>query len=175
MSEVPFNADEPAVRDRVKRHVAALARALVSQGGMLATAESCTGGLIAAACTDLAGSSAWFERGVVSYSNRCKVELLGVPEALLIAHGAVSEPVARAMAEGLLARSGASLTLSVTGVAGPGGGSADKPVGTVWLGWARTGHPVRVRRCQFAGDREAVRWQAVEQALLGALEFLLPG
>lgn len=167
-------SDGRCIRDQVAGQVAMLAQLLVDQGRMLATAESCTGGLIAAACTDLAGSSRWFERGVVSYSNRCKVELLGVPEETLRDHGAVSEAVARAMAEGLLARSGASLTLSVTGVAGPGGGSVDKPVGTVWLGWACEGRPARTRLCHFQGDRDAVRWQAVEQALAGAVAFLLP-
>ncbi|WP_230681462.1 CinA family protein, partial [Paracidovorax cattleyae] len=102
---------------------------------MMATAESCTGGMIAGACTDLAGSSQWFERGFVTYSNTAKTELLGVPAALIDTHGAVSEPVARAMAEGALRHSRAHAALSVTGVAGPGGGSVAKPVGTVWFGW----------------------------------------
>lgn len=131
---------------------------------MLATAESCTGGLIAAACTDLAGSSLWFERGFVSYSNAAKTELLGVPTELIEQHGAVSEPVARAMASGALAHSHAQVAIAVTGVAGPGGGSADKPVGTVWFGWATpTG---LFSECQhFAGDRAAVRAATVHHAL----------
>ena len=116
--------------------VSRLADALRARGAMVATAESCTGGLIAGACTELAGSSDWFERGVVSYSNAAKTELLGVDAALIAGHGAVSEPVARAMAAGVLARSAAQLSVAVTGVAGPGGGSAAKPVGTVWLAWA---------------------------------------
>ena len=112
-----------------------LAQQLLARHWMMATAESCTGGLIAAACTDLAGSSAWFERGLVTYSNEAKTELLGVPAELIAQHGAVSEAVARAMAAGALARSQAQVAVAVTGVAGPGGGSASKPVGTVWLAW----------------------------------------
>ena len=115
--------------------LAALASTLQTRGWMLTTAESCTGGLIAAACTEQAGSSLWFERGFVSYSNAAKTELLGVPAALITQHGAVSEAVARAMAEGALAHSAAQVSIAVTGVAGPSGGSADKPVGTVWLAW----------------------------------------
>ena len=114
----------------------ALADALKARGLMMATAESCTGGLIAGACTSLSGSSDWFDRGFVTYSNAAKAEMLGVPEALIDAHGAVSEPVARAMAAGAVARSAAQLAVAVTGVAGPTGGSAEKPVGTVWFGWA---------------------------------------
>ncbi|WP_353363091.1 CinA family protein [Acidovorax sp. FG27] len=138
---------------------------------MLATAESCTGGLIAAACTDLAGSSAWFERGFVTYSNDAKTELLGVPADLIAAHGAVSEPVARAMAEGAVDRSSASVAVAVTGVAGPGGGSADKPVGTVWFGWCVGGETV-TQRCRFDGDRAAVRAQTVAHAVRRLAELL---
>jgi nicotinamide-nucleotide amidase len=123
---------------------------------MLATAESCTGGLIAAECTALAGSSAWFERGVVSYSNAAKTELLGVDAALIAQHGAVSEPVVRAMVQGALRHSRAQVAVAVTGVAGPSGGSADKPVGTVWFGWA-TPSGVHTAVQHFAGDRSAVR------------------
>ncbi|MBF9266417.1 CinA family protein, partial [Acidovorax cattleyae] len=119
----------------VSTDIAFLAQALAERGWMMATAESCTGGMIAGACTDLAGSSQWFERGFVTYSNTAKTELLGVPAALIDTHGAVSEPVARAMAEGALRHSRAHAALSVTGVAGPGGGSVAKPVGTVWFGW----------------------------------------
>lgn len=144
---------------------------LLERGQMLATAESCTGGMIAAACTDLAGSSQWFERGLVTYSNAAKTELLGVPASLIALHGAVSEPVARAMAEGAIARSHAQVSVAVTGVAGPTGGSADKPVGTVWLAWHVNGH-THSERCQFAGDRAAVRAATVRRAL-GQLQALL--
>jgi nicotinamide-nucleotide amidase len=148
--------------------VLALADALRARGWRLATAESCTGGLIAAACTALAGSSDWFERGVVSYSNAAKTELLGVPAALIAAHGAVSEPVARAMAEGVLARSGADLAVAVTGIAGPGGAVPGKPVGTVWLGWGRPG-AVHTECLHLPGDRGAVRQATVAAALERAL------
>ena len=138
---------------------------------MLATAESCTGGLIAAACTDLAGSSVWFERGFVSYSNAAKTELLGVPADLIEAHGAVSEPVARAMVEGALRRSRAQVAVAVTGVAGPGGGSPGKPVGTVWFGWATPDGVVTDKRC-FDGDRQHVREATVQHALLRLKQLL---
>jgi len=146
----------------------ALAHALSTRGWMLATAESCTGGMIAAACTDLAGSSAWFERGFVSYSNEAKTELLGVPAELIAAHGAVSEPVARAMAQGALQHAQAQVSMAVTGIAGPGGGSADKPVGTVWLAWCVAGQ-LSSERCVFAGDRATVRAATVQHALQGLL------
>ena len=137
---------------------------LLTRGWMLATAESCTGGMIAAACTDLAGSSQWFERGFVTYSNAAKTELLGVPAALIEAHGAVSEPVARAMATGAVARSHAQVAVAVTGVARPTGGSAGKPVGTVGVGWG-TGGVVHSQVQHFAGDRAAVRAATVRHAL----------
>jgi len=137
---------------------------LLNSGWKLATAESCTGGLIAAACTELSGSSNWFERGFVTYSNEAKTELLGVDAALIARHGAVSEEVARAMAQGALQRSHAQVALSVTGVAGPTGGSAAKPVGTVWFGWATPGGVTTNMRL-FAGDRAAVRAAAVHHAL----------
>ncbi|BEU98192.1 CinA family protein [Acidovorax sp. DW039] len=136
---------------------------LLARGWMLATAESCTGGMIAAACTDLAGSSQWFERGFVTYSNEAKTDLLGVPAALIAAHGAVSEPVAHAMAAGAVARSRAQVAVAVTGIAGPTGGSADKPVGTVWFGWAVNGHITTATR-RFDGDRAAVRQQTLAWA-----------
>ncbi len=144
---------------------------LLARGQMLATAESCTGGMIAAACTDLAGSSQWFERGLVTYSNTAKTELLGVPAALIAQHGAVSEPVARAMAEGAIDRSHAQASVAVTGVAGPTGGSADKPVGTVWLAWCVDGR-THSKHCQFPGDRAAVRSATVHHALQQLLEWL---
>lgn len=137
----------------------------------MATAESCTGGLIAATCTDLAGSSAWFERGMVTYSNDAKVELLGVDPTLIAQHGAVSEAVARAMVVGALAHSRAQVAVAVTGVAGPSGGSTDKPVGTVWFGLAVPGQ-VLTERCLFAGDRAAVRNATVQHALMRLGELL---
>jgi len=151
--------------------VTTLARELKARSLMMATAESCTGGLIAGACTDLSGSSDWFERGFVTYSNAAKHELLGVPVALIEQHGAVSEPVARAMASGALAHSPAQLAVAVTGVAGPTGGSADKPVGTVWFGWA-TPDGVFSEHRRFDGDRAAVRQATVRHALAGLLQRL---
>jgi nicotinamide-nucleotide amidase len=141
-----------------------IAKTLLSRGQLLATAESCTGGLIAAACTDLAGSSAWFERGFVTYSNAAKTELLGVDAQLIAQHGAVSEAVVRAMAAGAVSRSRAQVGLAVTGVAGPGGGSPSKPVGTVWLAWS-VGGVVTSEQRLFPGDRAAVRAQTVARAL----------
>lgn len=149
--------------------IAELARTLQARNWMLATAESCTGGMIAAACTDLAGSSNWFERGFVTYSNEAKQELLGVPGALLAEHGAVSEPVARAMAAGALQRSRAQCSLAVTGIAGPGGGSAGKPVGTVWFGWCIAGQ-THAERMLFSGDRAQVRTATVTHALQRLLQ-----
>jgi nicotinamide-nucleotide amidase len=152
--------------DAVEALVADVAAALQRRGWQLATAESCTGGGIAAACTDRAGSSAWFDRGFVTYSNAAKRELLGVPEALLEAHGAVSAEVAAAMAAGALARSDADVAVAVTGVAGPTGGSADKPVGTVWIAAAcRHAAAPAAARHRFDGDRRAVRAATVEAAL----------
>ncbi|MDX1606184.1 MAG: nicotinamide-nucleotide amidase [Candidatus Competibacterales bacterium] len=142
-------------------------RILEQRGWQLATAESCTGGWIAKLITDVAGSSAWFERGFVTYSNAAKHEQLDVPAALLERHGAVSAETVAAMARGALTRSAAQVALSVSGVAGPGGGSEHKPVGTVWLGWALQQGRVRTRHHVFAGDREAVRRQAVAAALAG--------
>ena len=148
-----------------------LAVALPQRRWMMATAESCTGGLIAGACTDLAGSSAWFERGFVTYSNQAKMQMLGVPEALLAQHGAVSEAVACAMAEGATRHSAAQVSLAVTGVAGPGGGSPDKPVGTVWFAWVVTGQ-TSSERLRLDGDRAAVRAATVQHALQGLLARL---
>ena len=144
--------------------VVQLADLLLQKRWYLATAESCTGGLIAAACTDLAGSSAWFERGFVTYSNAAKIELLQVDASLIAQHGAVSEEVARAMAQGALNRSRAQVAVSVTGVAGPTGGNAAKPVGTVWFGFA-TSTGVVTETQLFSGDRAAVRQATVQYAL----------
>lgn len=149
------------------------ANLLLKKGWWLATAESCTGGLIAAHCTDLAGSSQWFERGFVSYSNAAKTELLGVDADLIAQHGAVSEAVARAMALGALQHSQAQMAVAVTGIAGPSGGSADKPVGTVWLAWA-TPTGVDAELQHFAGDRAAVRRATVQHALQGLVARLQP-
>jgi nicotinamide-nucleotide amidase len=136
---------------------------------MLATAESCTGGMIAAACTDLPGSSDWFERGFVTYSNEAKTESLGVDAALIAQHGAVSEIVARAMAFGAVRHSHASVSVAVTGVAGPTGGTPDKPVGTVWFAWQVDGR-LSSETKRFDGDRAAVRRQTVDHALRRLVE-----
>ena len=141
---------------------------------LLAAAESCTGGWAAQVVTSVAGSSAWFERGFVTYSNDAKREMLGVRPETLAAHGAVSEETAREMARGALARSKASLALAITGVAGPGGGSADKPVGMVCFAWASADR-VRSETRQFSGDRKSVREQSVVRALEGVLEHLERG
>jgi len=133
-----------------------LAELLLKKKLLLATAESCTGGLIAGACTDLSGSSNWFERGLITYSNEAKTELLGVDAALIERRGAVSEEVAQAMAQGALAHSHAQVAVAVTGVAGPTGGSRAKPVGTVWFGFAVPGQ-LLTEKMHFIGDRAAVR------------------
>jgi nicotinamide-nucleotide amidase len=141
---------------------------LSARGWMLATAESCTGGWVAEAVTSVAGSSAWFERGFVTYSNAAKASMLGVAEATLAAHGAVSEPVAAEMATGARTHSRAQVALAITGVAGPGGGSPGKPVGTVCFGWSWIGGQ-RVETRHFAGDRREVRRQSVILALVQLL------
>jgi nicotinamide-nucleotide amidase len=149
-----------------------LAASLLSKGWTMATAESCTGGWIAKCCTDLAGSSAWFDRGFISYSNQAKQEMLGVGSTLLETEGAVSKATAIAMAEGARRRAGVNVALSVTGIAGPDGGTADKPVGTVWFGWSLEGQAVAAEVLQFEGDRDAVRRQTLVHAL-SRLEHLL--
>ena len=149
--------------------VAALADALRGRQWRLAAAESCTGGMIAAACTDLAGSSDWFERGFVTYSNEAKTAMLGVPADLIAAHGAVSVEVARAMAQNALQHAPVQLTVAVTGIAGPGGAVPGKPVGTVWLAWA-TAAGVHAERLQLTGDRAAVRAATVQAALQRLLQ-----
>ena len=150
----------------------AVGAALARRGARLALAESCTGGLVAAAITDVAGSSAWFDRGFVTYSNDAKIELLGVAGDALARHGAVSEPVARAMAEGALARSAAEHAVAVTGIAGPGGATAEKPVGTVCFAWARRGGATRTATRLLPGDRGDVRAASVRVALQGLLADL---
>jgi nicotinamide-nucleotide amidase len=147
-----------------------LGRLLEARGWRVATAESCTGGLLAAAITDVAGSSAWFDRGFVTYSNEAKMELLGVRADTLGAHGAVSEPTAREMAAGALTRSGSEIAVAVTGIAGPAGGSPGKPVGMVCFGWARKDGPAESATHYFAGDRATIRATAVGVALAGVVE-----
>lgn len=149
----------------------AVGHALQARGLLLATAESCTGGGVAQAVTDISGSSVWFERGFVTYSNGAKTSMLGVPAGLITAHGAVSEEVAAAMAQGSLAHSDAQVAVSTTGIAGPTGGVPGKPVGTVCFGWAMDGRVLTQRRV-FAGDRQAVREQAVTHALQELLRFI---
>lgn len=159
------------VQNRVQALVKALANTLLARRWTLATAESCTGGLIAACCTERPGSSMWFERGYVTYSNAAKAESLGVPMAIIESEGAVSEPVALAMAQGALLHAHTQVAVAVTGIAGPDGGSETKPVGTVWVGWAVPSHSAS--QCYyFEGDRALVRWQTVEAALAG-LQALL--
>lgn len=146
-----------------------LGRALSALGLRVTVAESCTGGLVAGAITSVAGSSDWFDVGYVTYSNAAKAALLGVPEATLATHGAVSEETARAMAEGALSKSGADLAVAVTGIAGPSGGTPSKPVGTVCFAWAGKGGAVEAATRRFGGDRAAVRAASVRCALEGLL------
>ncbi len=145
---------------------------LKDQGSRLTTVESCTGGWIAQSVTAVAGSSVWFERGFITYSNEAKHELVGVPDLLIIENGAVSGPVARAMARGGLDHSPADVAVAVTGVAGPDGGSIEKPVGTVFVSWALRSGALRTERFQFEGDRVAVRAQTVIEALGGLIRFM---
>jgi nicotinamide-nucleotide amidase len=156
----------------MKDLVESIAHQLTARHWMLAAAESCTGGLISAQCTDLSGSSVWFDRGFVTYSNDAKSQMLGVPPELIEAHGAVSESVALAMALGAVYRSKATASVAVTGVAGPTGGSPDKPVGTVWIAWCIGGESSAQLRC-FSGDRQAIRQQTVEAAFRGLSERLV--
>ena len=146
--------------------------ALRAAGQRLITAESCSGGWVAKTCTDIAGSSAWFDSALVAYSNAAKQRLLGVSPATLARHGAVSRETAEAMALGAQADLADRVSLAITGIAGPGGGSADKPVGLVWFAWARTGPVVRAESVMFRGDRDAVRRQSVAHALHGLLGHL---
>jgi nicotinamide-nucleotide amidase len=153
--------------------------ALKARELVLTTAESCTGGWIGEVVTMISGSSAWYDRGFITYTNAAKQQMLGVKAVTLREHGAVSEPVVREMAAGALAASGAQIAVSVSGVAGPTGGTPDKPVGTVCIGWARKGGAVgteiRAETCRFDGDREAVRRQSVIRALQGVLALAAAG
>lgn len=146
-------------------------KALKEKGQTLVTAESCTGGWVAQAVTSVAGSSEWFERGYVTYSNAAKREALGVRAATMAQHGAVSEQTAREMARGALKRSRGTIALSITGIAGPGGGLPGKPVGTVCFGWAQ-GRRIKVGTKRFKGGRASVRRQSVIHALRGVLQWL---
>lgn len=153
--------------------IAEVAERLLLRRRQLVTAESCTGGWVAKSCTDLAGSSRWYRGGVVAYTNDLKTSLLGVPASTLAVQGAVSEATVRAMAVGALDRLGGDVAVAVSGIAGPDGGSPDKPVGTVWFAWAvRTAGEVAVeaRMHRLEGDRDRVRRQAVELALQGVLD-----
>lgn len=152
--------------DSIQQQVEAVAEILLSRQAMLACAESCTGGWISKVLTDKAGSSAWFERSFITYSNLAKQQMLGVPETLLLQHGAVSGQAVRAMAQSALACSAADYALAVSGIAGPGGATADKPLGTVWFAWTGPKAVLSRREC-FAGDRGAIRLQAVKSALDG--------
>ena len=175
MNEIFASAQETPMDDL-------LAKRLLAKGWSLATAESCTGGMIAAFCTELSGSSQWFERGFVSYSNASKHELLGVDWALIERHGAVSEEVARAMALGALRHSRAQVALAVTGVAGPTGGSMDKPVGCVWFAWGVPGSSgpsmgaesawLKSERRDFVGDRSEIRKATVLHAVQTLIELI---
>ena len=149
-----------------------VARALKSKGWMLATAESCTGGMVAEVFTSIAGSSEWFERGFVTYSNLAKREMLGVSTTTLARFGAVSEQTARAMAEGALVNSHAQVAVAITGIAGPSGGTPEKPIGTVWLAWAAKDKDTQTAGEQFEGDRDAVRRQASGRALAGLVSCI---
>jgi len=148
---------------------------LLEQSRMLVTAESCTGGWVAKCITDIAGSSAWFDRGFVTYSNRAKQDMLDVAAATLEVHGAVSEATVSEMVRGALMHSAADIAVAVSGIAGPGGGVPDKPVGTVWFAWLVPGGTPRVDLRQFDGDREAVRRRAVARALEGLVDVLGAG
>ena len=157
------------MNDTIRSLAAQLGRQLVARNFMVTAAESCTGGLVSAAMTDIAGSSSWFERGFVTYSNHAKVEMLGIAADLIENHGAVSEEVARAMAEGALLESRAQIAVAITGVAGPGGGTRDKPVGTVCFAWVVMEQPAQGETMHFDGDRAQVREQSVRHALGGLL------
>jgi nicotinamide-nucleotide amidase len=166
-SESANDADLKILAERV-------GQALLRQGHMLVTAESCTGGWISKIMTDVAGSSGWFDCGISAYSYEAKQALLGVRPETLIRHGAVSEETVLEMVSGAQIHSGASVAVAVTGIAGPSGGTVDKPVGTVWIAWKRRGGYPKMQRFHFDGDRESVRRQTVARALQGLLEILTP-
>ena len=167
MSVAPIPSDET-----LNHQAQAVAQYLLARGQSMVTAESCSGGWIAKVLTDVPGSSIWFECGVVAYSYEAKEALLGVQPHTLERTGAVSQETVMEMVSGALARYGAGVAVAVTGVAGPGGGTADKPVGTVWIGWKRRGGYARAELFHFGGDREAVRRQTVSAALDGVRRIL---
>jgi len=158
--------------DELQQLAAELGEKLLARGWMLATAESCTGGWVGQLLTSLPGSSQWYERGFITYANAAKVEMLGVPEATLANHGAVSEATASAMAAGALAHSHAQATLAISGIAGPGGGTPQKPVGLVCYGWALADGTVMSSTCRLDGDREEIRSRAVAAALRGLIDLI---
>ncbi|MHB0973468.1 MAG: CinA family protein [Thiobacillus sp.] len=161
------------VSDEELRQLAAeLGEKLIARGWMLATAESCTGGWVGQLLTSLPGSSHWYERGFITYANTAKIEMLGVPEETLAAHGAVSEETAAAMAAGALKHSHAQAALAISGIAGPGGGTPQKPVGLVCYGWALADGTVMSSTCRLDGDREEIRSRAVAAALRGLIELI---
>lgn len=157
----------------IEQRVAVLAEALQHRNMMLTAAESCTGGWLAKVCTDMPGSSSWFERGFVTYTNESKQEMLGVSADTLRAHGAVSEETVGEMAPGALAHSRARISVAISGIAGPGGATPEKPLGTVCFAWAIQDGETSTERCRFEGDREEVRAQAVLHALQGLIERLV--
>ncbi len=156
--------------DVAQRLSARVGKLLKDRGLMLVTAESCTGGWVAQVVTSVSGSSDWFDRGFVSYSNHSKQEMLGIKPETLDRHGAVSAEVAKEMAVGALTNSRAQVSVAISGIAGPAGGTPNKPIGTVWLAWAMEGKEARCRSTHFAGDREMVRQQAVMAALQGIID-----
>lgn len=166
---MPVPAMSPPTDAALEALARQLAERMLAGSWHLATAESCTGGWIAKAVTDLAGSSGWFEAGLVTYSNQAKIRLLGVSPATLERHGAVSEATVREMVAGALAATEAEMAVAVTGIAGPGGATPGKPVGSVWIGWQRRGAEAVARLYRFEGDREAVRRLTVQMALQGLL------
>jgi len=161
-----------AAESSVHQLAAALGARLAAAGARVATVESCTGGGIAAAITAVAGASNWFDAGLITYSNAAKTELVGVPGAVIRAHGAVSAQTAGAMAEGGLRRTGADYCVAVTGVAGPGGGTQSAPVGTVYFAWAGRARSAVTARAEFPGERESIREQTVARALAGLADFI---
>lgn len=156
----------------IDQQVNQLADLALAKHAQLVAAESCTGGGIAQAITELAGSSRWFDRGFVTYSNNAKQTMLGVPPATLLQWGAVSEQTALAMAQGALTHSQGTMSVAVTGIAGPGGGSTEKPVGTVWVGWCQRGETATAQLFHFSGDRNSVRQQTIQAALQGCIDRL---